>query len=95
MSLLNNLKNKKKLEDEQQQLEKHTNFSNTPSTFVSIINWIAFGFLAFLTLMMFSSEPPIDASNEDISVYKLSNTIPFLFYTLIAFLQLKHRELLP
>ncbi len=85
----------KRQEEERKRREEREKVYKTLSDYGTIINWVAFGFLGFLTLMMFVSEPPIDALSEDMSVYKLSNTLPFLFYTLVAYLQLKHRERLP
>lgn len=102
MGLIEKLKEKKRLEEErkrkeeeQRRKEEIQKLFTTLSTYGRIINWVAFGFLAFITLIFFMDTPPIEASSEDMSVYKLSLTLPFLLYTVIAYLQLKHRELLP
>jgi len=94
MGLIKKHKEKKFLKHNQWQREEREKSCKSikPGT---LINWVGFGFLAFLTLIMFLSEPPFDAATEDIKVYKMSNTLPFLFYTLVAYLQLKYKHLLP
>ena len=102
MGLIERYKEKKRLEEErkrkeeeQRRKEEIQKIFTTLSTYGKIINWVAFGFLAFLTIMFVMETPPIEASSEDTIVYKLSLILPFSFYTVIAYLQLKHRDLLP
>ena len=95
MGLIKNYKEKKRQEQERIQREQREKLYSDLAKYGTIINWVAVGFLGFITLMMFLDEPPFTASPADINVYKMSNTLPFLFYTVVAYLQLKHRQLLP
>ena len=89
MNIILKTKDKKKSEEK---IQKSLNILLKVGT---TINWAVIVFLALLTMIMLTSKPPITASSEDISVYRLCNTLPFLFFIIIAFLQLKHRDLLP
>ena len=84
-----------KTKDKKKSEEKIQKLLNILLKVGTTINWAVVVFLALLTMIMLTSKPPITASSEDISVYRLCNTLPFLFFMIIAFLQLKHRDLLP
>ncbi len=64
-------------------------------TFWNGVNWCGFGILLITLVAVAVSEPPIEATGEDLSVYKVSLIAPFLLYTAVAYMQLKHRDQLP